>query len=191
MAIAKRYTGGYEVASPVVSFHGMSDAARAVTFSGWRQGYGPYAPGNYPIIAPYRYRCAFCKDRDACDYTCLDTSFELLDAQADGRMAAVITEPLFSAGGVIEPPPGWLQELKLRCEWRGHAADPGRGADRTGQAGHDVGLGARRGGAGHLHHLEALRRRHRHQLRPSPPTRSRRMQWTPAWWSPTPTPTTR
>ena len=119
MAIAKRYTGGYEVASPVVSFHGMSDAARAVTFSGWRQGYGPYAPGNYPIIAPYRYRCAFCKDQSACDYTCLDTSFELLDAQADGRMAAVITEPLFSAGGVIEPPPGWLQELKLRCERRG------------------------------------------------------------------------
>ncbi|MYC33602.1 MAG: aspartate aminotransferase family protein [Chloroflexi bacterium] len=119
MAIAKRYTGGYEVASPVVSFHGMSDAARAVTFAGWHGGYGPYAPGNYPIIAPYRYRCAFCQDRPACDYTCLDTSFELLDAQADGRMAAVITEPLFSAGGVIEPPPGWLLELKLRCERRG------------------------------------------------------------------------
>ena len=118
MAIAKRYTGGYETASPVVSFHGMSDAARAVTFSGWHQGYGPYAPGNYPIIAPYRYRCAFCKERPICDYTCLDASFELLDAQSDGRMAAVITEPLFSAGGVIEPPPGWLQELKLRCEQR-------------------------------------------------------------------------
>lgn len=118
MAIAKRYTGGYETASPVVSFHGMSDAARAVTFSGWHQGYGPYAPGNYPIIAPYRYRCAFCKERPACDYTCLDASFELLDAQSDGRMAAVITEPLFSAGGVIEPPPGWLPELKLRCERR-------------------------------------------------------------------------
>ena len=118
MAIARRYTGGYEVASPVVSFHGMSDAARAVTFAGWRQGYGPYAPGNYPIIAPYRYRCAFCKDRPACNYTCLDTSFDLLDAQSDGQMAAVITEPLFSAGGVIEPPPGWLQELKLRCEQR-------------------------------------------------------------------------
>ncbi len=119
MAIAKRYTGGYEVASPVVSFHGMSDAARAVTFSGWRQGYGPYAPGNYPILAPYRYRCNFCQDKPACDNTCLDTSFELLDAQADGQVAAVITEPLFSAGGVIEPPPGWLRELKLRCERRG------------------------------------------------------------------------
>ena len=119
MSIAKRYTGGYEVASPVVSFHGQSEAARAVTFSGWRQGYGPYAPGNYPILAPYRYRCAFCKDKSGCDYTCLDTSFDLLDAQADGQMAAVITEPLFSAGGVIDLPPGWLQELHYRCHQRG------------------------------------------------------------------------
>lgn len=119
MAIAKRYTGGYEFASPVVSFHGMNDSTRAVTFSGWHEGYGPYAPGHYPIFAPYRYRCAFCRDREACDYSCLSSSFELLDAQADGQLAAVITEPLFSAGGVIDLPAGWLQELKRRCEQRG------------------------------------------------------------------------
>ena len=119
MAIAKRYTGGYEFASPAVSFHGMNDSTRAVTFSGWHEGYGPYAPGHYPIIAPYRYRCKFCQDRPACDYSCLDTSFELLDAQADGPLAGVITEPLFSAGGVIDLPQGWLQELKRRCEERG------------------------------------------------------------------------
>ena len=119
MAIAKRYTGGYEIASPAVSFHGMNDSTRAVTFSGWHEGYGPYAPGHYPIFAPYRYRCWFCQDRPACDYSCLDTSFELLDAQADGPLAAVITEPLFSAGGVIDLPAGWLGELKRRCEARG------------------------------------------------------------------------
>ena len=119
MAIAKRYTGGYELASPAVSFHGMNDSTRAVTFSGWHEGYGPYAPGHYPIIAPYRYRCRFCQERPACDYSCLDTSFELLDAQADGPLAGVITEPLFSAGGVIDLPPGWLAELKRRCAARG------------------------------------------------------------------------
>ena len=119
MAIAKRYTGGYEIASPAVSFHGMNDSTRAVTFSGWHEGYGPYAPGHYPILAPYQYRCAYCKDRGGCDYTCLDTSFDLLDAQADGQLAGVITEPLFSAGGVIDLPQGWLQELKRRCEERG------------------------------------------------------------------------
>jgi 2,2-dialkylglycine decarboxylase (pyruvate) len=119
MAIAKRYTGGYEIASPAVSFHGMNDSTRAVTFSGWHEGYGPYAPGHYPILAPYEYRCTYCKDRGGCDYTCLNTSFDLLDAQADGPLAAVITEPLFSAGGVIDLPDGWLRELKRKCEDRG------------------------------------------------------------------------
>ena len=119
MAIAKRYTGGYEVASPMVSFHGMNDSTRAVTFSGWHEGYGPYAAGNYPMFAPYQYRCAFCRERPACDYTCLNSSFDLLDAQAAGQLAAVITEPLFSAGGVIDLPEGWLQELKKKCEQRG------------------------------------------------------------------------
>ena len=119
MTIAKRYTGGYEVASPMVSFHGLSDTARAVTFAGWRDSYGPFAPGNYAIFAPYRYRCSFCQEKPACDYTCLNASFDLLEAQADRQMAAVITEPLFSAGGVIDLPPGWLQELQRRCHERG------------------------------------------------------------------------
>jgi len=119
MAIAKRYTGGYEVASPAVSFHGMNDSTRAVTFSGWHEGYGPYAPGNYPIFAPYKYRCSFCRERSDCDFSCLNSSFELLDAQAAGQLAAVITEPLFSAGGVIDLPEGWLRELKKKCEQRG------------------------------------------------------------------------
>ena len=119
MAIAKRFTGGYEFASPAVSFHGMNDSTRAVTFSGWHEGYGPYSPGHYPIIAPYEYRCTYCKDRGGCDYTCLNTSFDLLDAQADGQLSGVITEPLFSAGGVIDLPEGWLRELKRKCEERG------------------------------------------------------------------------
>ena len=119
MAIAKRYTEGYEIASPMVSFHGQSEATRAVTFSGWHKGYGPHAPGSYAIFAPYRYRCTFCQEREACDYSCLNSSFDLLDAQTDGQLAAIITEPLFSAGGVIDLPPGWLQELKRRCEERG------------------------------------------------------------------------
>ena len=120
IAIAKRYTGGYEVASPMVSFHGLSQSTRAVTYSGLgHQGYGPYAPGHYAMFAPYRYRCSFCSDKPGCDSTCLDASFDLLDAQADGRPAAVITETLFSAGGVIDLPPGWLQQLKSMCRDRG------------------------------------------------------------------------
>ena len=117
--IARKHTGGFEVASPHVSFHGMSDATRALTFAGWHAGYGPPIPGAMAMIAPYCYRCPLAQTFPECEYACLDTSFELIDAQTTSRPAAVLTEPLFSAGGVIDPPTGWLAELKQRCEARG------------------------------------------------------------------------
>jgi 2,2-dialkylglycine decarboxylase (pyruvate) len=43
---------------------------------------------------------------------CLKGSLEILDAESSGNLAAIITEPLFSAGGVIEPPPGWLGAVR-------------------------------------------------------------------------------
>ena len=117
--IARKFTRGFEVASPHVGFHGMSDTTRALTFAGWHSGYGPLAPGTMAMVAPYCYRCPLRQTFPDCEYACLDTSFELIDAQTTSRPAAVITEPLFSAGGVIEPPSGWLAELKQRCEARG------------------------------------------------------------------------
>ena len=117
--IARKFTRGFEVASPHVGFHGMSDTTRALTFAGWHAGYGPLAPGTMAMVAPYCYRCPLRQTFPDCEYACLDTSFELIDAQTTSRPAAVITEPLFSAGGVIEPPSGWLAELKQRCEARG------------------------------------------------------------------------
>ena len=117
--IARKFTRGFEVASPHIGFHGMSDTTRALTFAGWHAGYGPLAPGTMAMVAPYCYRCPLRQTFPDCEYACLDTSFELIDAQTTSRPAAVITEPLFSAGGVIEPPSGWLAELKQRCEARG------------------------------------------------------------------------
>jgi 2,2-dialkylglycine decarboxylase (pyruvate) len=119
VGIARKYTGGYEVASPHLSFHGLSDATRALTFAGWHKNHGALMPGAYAIVAPYCYRCPLAQTYPACEFACLKTSFELLDAQATGRPAAVITEPLFSAGGVIEPPAGWLKELQAMCRARG------------------------------------------------------------------------
>ena len=119
LMIARKYTGGHEVASPHVSFHGLSEATRAVTFAGWHKDHGPLMPGAYAIVAPYCYRCPLAQSFPACGFACLKTSFELLDAQATAQPAAVITEPLFSAGGVIEPPAGWLKALQEMCHARG------------------------------------------------------------------------
>jgi 2,2-dialkylglycine decarboxylase (pyruvate) len=117
--IARKYTGGYEVASPHVSFHGLSDATRALTFAGWHAGHGMLPGGTTAIVAPYCYRCPLSHSFPQCEFACLKTSFALFDAQSTGRPAAVITEPLFSAGGVIEPPPGWLKRLQELSRARG------------------------------------------------------------------------
>ncbi len=117
--IARKYTGGFEIVSPHASFHGMSDTTRSLTFAGWHRGYGPPQPGMMAMLAPYCYRCPINLEPETCDLACLDASFELIDAQTTSRPAAVLTEPIFSAGGVIEPPSGWLAELKRRCEDRG------------------------------------------------------------------------
>ena len=119
VTVARKFTDGYEVASPHLSFHGLSDTTRALTFASWHSGHGPLSPGTCAIVAPYCYRCPLKQTFPSCEYACLDTSFELLDAQTTSRPAAVITEPLFSAGGVIEPPPGWLKRLKEMCAARG------------------------------------------------------------------------
>ena len=118
ITIAKKYTGGYEYAAPHVNFSGLGTTARSVTFAGWHKGYGPTAVGAYAIMAPYCYRCPLGLTHPDCQLACLKGSLEVLDAQANGPVAAIITEPMFSAGGVIAPPTGWLTALAKACEER-------------------------------------------------------------------------
>ena len=117
--IAKKVTGRYEIASPHISFHGLGDTPRAVSFAGWHRGIPPSAPGNFAIFAPYCFRCPIHKSYPECGISCLSGSLTLLDAESAAPPAAVITESLFSAGGVIEPPPGWLQQVQAACRERG------------------------------------------------------------------------
>lgn len=120
LMIAKKATGGYEVAAPDSNFAGLGGVARQLTFvDGWHSGYGPSGPGVYTLITPYCYRCPLKLSFPSCELQCLKLSMELLDAQTCGAPAAVLTEPIFSAGGVIEPPPGWLGALKTAAHDRG------------------------------------------------------------------------
>jgi 2,2-dialkylglycine decarboxylase (pyruvate) len=117
--IAKKVTGRYEIASPHIGFHGLGDTPRAVSFASWHAGMPPTAPGNFAVLAPYCFRCPISQTYPECGIVCLDGSLAILDAETVAPVAAVITEPLFSAGGVIEPPPGWMQRVFDACRERG------------------------------------------------------------------------
>jgi len=119
LAMAKLYTGGYEVVSFSNSWHGMTSGARAATYSAGRRGYGPPAPGNLAIPAPNAYRSRFVTDGRHDWRGELDYAFDLVDRQSTGNLAACLVEPIISSGGLIELPEGYLRALKDKCAERG------------------------------------------------------------------------
>ena len=117
--MAKLVTGRWEVAALSGSFHGFTGGAAAATYTVGRQGFGPPAPGHFAIPAPNAYRCPVRHCRDACDLTCLQVGFDLLDTQSAGALAACVAEPILSTGGVVVPPPGYFPRLRELCQARG------------------------------------------------------------------------
>lgn len=120
IGIARLSTGHWDVAVPDRGFHGLSDATRALTMTaGRRRGYPIRPSGVHSIMTPYCYRCPIQKSYPDCKLACLDISFERIDAQRVEDLAAVITEPVFSAAGAIVPPKGWLAKLRELTHERG------------------------------------------------------------------------
>ncbi|GAA2908833.1 aspartate aminotransferase family protein [Streptosporangium fragile] len=118
--MAKLFTGKYEIVSFDRSWHGMTSAAAAATYSAGRHGYGPPAPGNMTLPTPNAYRSPFRRADGSYDWeTELDYGFELIDRQSSGSLAAVLVEPILSSGGIIDPPVGYLAALKRKCVERG------------------------------------------------------------------------
>ncbi|WP_395103890.1 aspartate aminotransferase family protein [Actinomadura sp. SCN-SB] len=119
LRMAKLATGGFEVGALTRSWHGMTAGSQMVTFAAGRRGHGPTPPGVFALPAPYAYRCPIRHCAGTCDRTCLEAGFDLFDQQSVGAPAAVIAEPVLSAGGVIVPPPGYFTRLLELCHERG------------------------------------------------------------------------
>ncbi len=81
------------------SYHGVTYAAMSATgIPANQDGFGPLLPDVVQV--PF-------DDIEA---------FDELPAAGDGRIAAVLAEPVVGAGGVRPPPPGYLAALRRRCD---------------------------------------------------------------------------
>ncbi|MBI2527361.1 MAG: aspartate aminotransferase family protein [Candidatus Rokubacteria bacterium] len=117
--LARRYTGRTAIGAFHLAFHGYSDVTRAMSFCATAPGYGPVLPGIYAFPTPYCYRCRQRPADGGCCMTSLTVGLEVLDRQCGGELAGIIVEPLVSAGGVIDLPPGFLGALRRECDKRG------------------------------------------------------------------------
>ncbi len=119
LRMAKMYTGGYEVIALGGSWHGVTGAASAASYASDRRGYGPAVPGMHAIPEPNAYRCPIGHCRDSCDKSCMKVGLNMFDMQTRGAPAAIIAEPILSAGGIIVPPEGYFDVLRQEAEARG------------------------------------------------------------------------
>ncbi|HSV18633.1 MAG TPA: aspartate aminotransferase family protein [Casimicrobiaceae bacterium] len=83
-----------------------------------KHDFQPSIAGQHKLLSPDPRRCRVCNASRACTLGCLDASMDLLGAQVD-NIAAVIVEPVLSAGGMIFPPTEYLKALQAAARRHG------------------------------------------------------------------------
>lgn len=120
LRMAKMYTDGYEVLALGGSWHGITGGASSVSMASDRKGYGVPAPGIFVIPEPNAYRPYIPGATDeASALATLDIALKMFDMQSAGRGAAIIVEPVISAGGVLVPPQSFMRALRKAADERG------------------------------------------------------------------------
>lgn len=120
LRMAKMYTDGFEVLAIGGSWHGITAGASSVSLASDRKGYGVPTPGVFVIPEPNAYRPlspGMTPEEDA--LACLEIGLKLYDMQSTGRGAAIIVEPIVSAGGVLVPPKIFFERLRKAADDRG------------------------------------------------------------------------
>ncbi len=120
LRMAKMYTGGFEILAVGGSWHGVTGGTSAVSFASDRKGYGVPVPGVYVMPEPNAYRPYIQgMSGEASALACLEIGLKMYDMASTGRRAAIIIEPIISAGGVLVPPKSYMQALRKAADERG------------------------------------------------------------------------
>jgi 2,2-dialkylglycine decarboxylase (pyruvate) len=140
LRLAKLHTGGYEVLAVGGSWHGVTGGTSAVSFASDRRGYGVPVPGVFVMPEPNAYRPYIeAGDAAASALACLELGLKMFDMQSSGRPAAIIIEPIISAGGVLVPPKPYMQALRRAADERGMLLIFDEAQTAFGRIGHKTG----------------------------------------------------
>jgi 2,2-dialkylglycine decarboxylase (pyruvate) len=122
MRIAKTVTGRSGMLAYTRGYYGISLATRNLSsisdHDEDRFDFQPSIPGQFKLLTPTCRHCPIQQQQPECNSACLDVSLEMLGHHA-ASVAAVIVEPIVSAGGMILPPASYLQELAARTRAMG------------------------------------------------------------------------
>ena len=121
LKLAKLYQGGGKIISFRRGFHGSTAGSAAATGKSEtiqeNPGIAELLPGGFTHSSPpYCYRCDFDRKPEQCSLCCLRFLEQTILHEGGEQVAAIITEPIFAAGGVIVPPEGFLKGVRALCD---------------------------------------------------------------------------
>lgn len=118
--LAKAYTGRTGIVGLSRGYYGTSLATKSCSslFSHHLKDSLPTVPENYRLpITPQCTACFTDAAQGPCGFPCLQSVESWIGDWAN--VAAIIVEPLLSAGGMLLPPPGYLKLLKDMAQKHG------------------------------------------------------------------------
>jgi len=114
--IARQSSGRHKIVTRYQSYHGSTLGAISATGDNRRVFSEPAGVGFVKTLDPYRYRCPFCRDRDACTLACADAVEQTVAGEGPETVAAIIVEPVTGLSGFVPPPDGYLRRLRELCD---------------------------------------------------------------------------
>ena len=120
--LARAYTGKHKILARYRSYHGATAGAMAATGDPRRTAWEPeLMPGVVHFLDPYRYRSTFHRtnpDIQEAEFTqdYLNHLEEIILYEGPDKIAAILLETVTGTNGVIIPPEGYLQGVRLLCD---------------------------------------------------------------------------
>jgi adenosylmethionine-8-amino-7-oxononanoate aminotransferase len=96
------------------AYHGTTTGAASLTgLATFHRGFEPMMPEALRMARAHCYRCELGRTYPACALACADELERVVAREGADRIGAVIVEPVQGVGGVIVPPAGWLERIRL------------------------------------------------------------------------------
>src|SRR5947209_11772216 len=121
MRMAKTVTGRTGMLGFTRGYYGISLATHnlsAISDHPGKPDFQPAPAHQHKLLTPHCRHCPVGQNAPSCTGACLDASLELIGSQIE-NIAAVIVEPVVSAGGMIFPPTDYLRRLRETARERG------------------------------------------------------------------------
>ena len=116
--IAQKFTCGSDIITLYYSHHGQTLFTSAISNDSSRRLPFPAATsaGVVRVPAPYCHRCFYKQNYANCGLLCADRISDIVEHTSQGRLAALIIEPILGNGGNIPLPIGYAERICAFCD---------------------------------------------------------------------------